>query len=217
MKSFIVFLIVALVTLFMWQGVAGIFDLFKQPDVSTAPTVDFVTSVEQRHKPAVAAYQASLASDPASYTAQVNLANEYYNWADELSRPQTGQSQPTTAAMQVAFEQWGLAKAAYDTATKMTKTFDAPTQTDRSYATLQTNDATGAIKIATEVTKKAPTFAQGWAHLGLYYEAIGMNPQALAALKKYVALNPKDQMVDDVKKRIEVLSRSVVTTKSPTP
>jgi tetratricopeptide (TPR) repeat protein len=215
MKALIIVLIVALVTLFMYSGVAGIIDLFKQPATVETPTVDFVTATKQRHQPTVDALQAMLASNPASYTAQVNLANEYYNWADELARPQTGQSQPTTSALEMSYQQWGLAKAAYDTATKMAKSFDPPTQTDRSYATLMTNDATGAIKIATEVTKKAPTFAQGWVHLGLYYEAVGKNNQAIAAFKKYIALDPSGQQVADVKKRIEALGGSIVTTKTP--
>jgi hypothetical protein len=216
MKTLIIVLIVALVTLFMYSGVAGIIELFKQPTVTTAPTVDFVTSTEQRHKPTVTALQGILASDPTSYTVQVNLANEYYNWADELSRPQTGQSQVTTTAMEVSFQEWGLAKAAYDTATKIAKQFDPSTQTDRSYATLQSNDATGAIKIVAEVIKKAPKYAQAYAHLGLYYEAIGKTALAIPAYQRYLVLDPKGTNFAAIKKRVDELTGSATATGTPT-
>jgi tetratricopeptide (TPR) repeat protein len=216
-KALIIFMIVALVTLFMYQGVAGIIELFQQPTAQPASTTtESVASVEQRHKPTVTALQGLLTSNPTSYTIQVSLANEYYNWADELSRPLKGQSQVTTAAWQMSLQQWALAKTAYDAATKMTKQFDPSIQTDRSYATVQaTNDATAAIKIVSEVIKKDPKFAQAWAHIGLYYEAAGKTALALSAYQKYLALDPKGSNAASIKQRVTELAGSTATTKTP--
>jgi tetratricopeptide (TPR) repeat protein len=219
MKALIIFMIVALVTLFMYQGVAGIVELFQQPTAQPATTTtESVASVEQRRKPTVTALQGILASNPASYTVQVELANAYYNWADELSRPLKGQSQVTTAAWEMSLQQWALAKAAYDAATKMAKKFDPSVQTDRSYATVQaTNDATAAIKIVSEVLKKDPKYAQAWAHIGLYYEAGGKTTLAVSAYQKYLALDPKGANAGAIKQRVTELSGSATTTKTPVP
>lgn len=217
MKALIIFMIVALVTLFMYQGVAGIFELFQQPTAQPATTTtESVASVELRHKPTVTALQGLLASNPTSYTVQVSLANEYYNWADELSRPLAGQSQVTTAAWEISLQQWALAKTAYDAATKMTKKFDPSIQTDRSYATVQaTNDATAAIKIVSEVIKKDPKFAQAWAHIGLYYEAAGKTTLAVSAYQKYLTLDPKGANAASIKQRVTELTGSKISTKTP--
>lgn len=216
MKALIIFMIVALVTLFMYQGVAGIFDLFQQPTAEpTTTTTDSVALIEQRHKPTVTALQGLVSSNPTSYTVQVSLANEYYNWADELSKPLTGQSEVSTAAAELAYQHWANARAAYDAATKLTKEFDAPTQTDRSYATLQSNEPTEAIKIVTAVTKKAPTFAPAWEHLGLYLEAVGRLDEAVPAFRKYLALDPKGQNATYIKGRLDAIVGSTTPTKTP--
>jgi tetratricopeptide (TPR) repeat protein len=216
MKTLIIFMIVALVTLFMYQGVAGIFELFQQPAAQpAATTTQSVASIEQEHKPIVTALQGLVASNPTSYTVQLSLAKAHYDWADALSRPLAGQSQVSTAAAEAAYQQWGLAKAAYDAATKLTKTFDPPTQTDRSYATLESNEPTEAIKIATTVTKKAPNYAPGWEHLGIFLEAVGRTNEAIPAFRKYLALDPKGQNAAYIKGRLDALTGSTTATKTP--
>jgi tetratricopeptide (TPR) repeat protein len=119
------------------------------------------------------------------------LADGYFNWASQLSQPQAGASQPTTAALTAASTQWAAASAAYDSAAKLSKTFDPPAETDRSFAALNaTNDATAAIALVKVVTEKAPTFAQGWFHLGYYYELQQKPQAAIAPFQKYLSMHP---------------------------
>jgi tetratricopeptide (TPR) repeat protein len=190
-KVLIIVLIVAFVSLFMYQGLAGIFALFQQSPTAATSTVDYVAAVNQQNQAIIDALKATLASSPTSYTAAVAVADGYFNWAQQLSQPQTGASQPTSAALTAAATQWTAASTAYDAAVKLTKTFDPPAQTDRSYATLySTNDATAAIAIVKVVTEKAPTFGQGWFHLGYYYELQQKQQAAIEPFQKFLALHP---------------------------
>lgn len=215
-KVLIIILIVAFVSLFMFGGIAGIFDLFSTSNTQTASTTtDPVTTVNEKHQPTVDALQKLAASEPTSYTAAVNLANGYFDWAQEMSLPQTGQSQITTAAMSAAVSLWAQARAAYDSAVKLTKAFDPSVQTDRSIAAFYSNDATAAITIARQVTVKDPKFAPAWLNLGLYYDATGKTLLAVAAYKKSLALDPKGSNVSYVQGRLKALGGSTST--SPTP
>jgi tetratricopeptide (TPR) repeat protein len=215
-KVLIIVLIVAFVSLFMYQGLAGLLDLFRSNPQTAAPssTVDFVAATNQQNRPIVDALTKVAASDPTSYTAAARVANAYFDWARALSQPQSGQSQPTTSAIEAAFQEWGQAKAAYDAADKLSKTFDPSMQTDRSYAAFSSDNATSAIEIITTVTKKAPTFAQAWIHLGLYYEALGDGKSAIPAYQKGLALDPKGQNAAYVKERLKALGAASVTPSS---
>lgn len=213
-KILVVILIISLVSLFMYTGIAGIFDLFKQSPTasSSSSTVETVASINQQNQPRVDAFKAMLKSDPASLTASLNLANAYFDWAQKLSTPPTGASQPTTEAMAAAFDKWTLAKQSYDAASKLTKSFNPSLETDRSYAAFYSNDATGAVEIARAVTKKAPTFAQGWSHLGIYLEQLGQEAEAVSAYQKYLALDPNGQTAAFVKERLKGLGASTAAT-----
>ena len=210
-KTLIVVLIVAFISMFMYSGISGLFDLFKNSGSSTpTSTVDPVTAINQEKQPTVDALKQLAASEPTSYTAQVNLANAIYDWAQALSRPASGQSQLTTAAMVAAAQQWSNARAAYDAATKL-KAYDPSVQTDRSIATFYSGDATAAVKIVRTVTTKTPTFAPAWLNLAVFYDQAGNSLQALVAYKKYVALDPKGSNVSYAQQRIKALSGSSVT------
>jgi tetratricopeptide (TPR) repeat protein len=217
-KALIIVLIVAFVSLFMYQGIAGILDLFKSNPQTTAgsSTADYVTAVNAQNQSTVEGLRAAATSNPTSYTAAVALANGYFDWAQQLSQPQTGQSTVTTAAMTAAFEQWTNAKQAYDAATKLMTKFDAATQTDRSYAALYSNDATEAIAIVKVVTVKEPAFAQAWVHLGIYYEAIGDPKSAIPAYQRYLKLDPKGQNATYVADRLKQLGASATGSTSVT-
>ena len=212
-KVLIIILIVAFVSLFMYQGLAGIALLFQQNTQSATSNVDPVTEINQKNQSTVDYLKGKLDSSPTSYTAAVNLANGYFDWAQELSTPATGQSQVATPAMAAAFEKWTSAKSAYDAATKLTKTMDPSVQTDRSYAALYSNDTTGAITIVKAVIDKAPNFAQAWVHLGIYYEAANQTPLAVPAYQKYLQLDPSGQNADYVKGRLKALG--IATTGAP--
>jgi Flp pilus assembly protein TadD len=216
MKAFIIFLIIAFVSVFMASGVFGIFELFQTSTSSTATsTVDAVATANQKNQSIVDALKSLAASQPTSYTAQVNVANAYFDWAQELSTPASGQSQITTAAMTAAVDVWAQARAAYDQAAKLNKAFDPSVQTDRAVATFYSNDATSAIKLVREVTVKQPAFAQAWLNLGLFYDSTGSTTQAVIAYQKYLALDPKGSASSYATDRLKALGASVPTTKTP--
>jgi tetratricopeptide (TPR) repeat protein len=213
-KVLIVVLIVAFVSLFMYQGLAGLFSLFQQGgSQASSTTVDYVAAVNEQNQSITTALKATLASAPTSYTAAVAVADAYFNWAQQLTQPQAGASQPTTDAMAAAAQEWTQAKVAYDAATKLTKTFDAPMLTDRSFATLYaTNDATQAIALVKVVTDKAPTFPQGWFHLGYYYELQQNTKAAVAPFQRYLALKPSTEESQSVGYAEQALKAAGVTT-----
>jgi len=217
MKAFIIFLIIAFVSVFMASGVFGIFQLFQTSDTSSSATstVDPVATINQRGQATVDALKSLAASQPTSYTAQVKVANAYFDWAQELSTPATGQSQITTAAMTAAVDVWAQARAAYDQAVKLNKTFDPSVQTDHSIATFYSNDATSAIKLAREVTVKKPDFAPAWLNLGLFYDSTGASVQAVIAYQKYLVLDPKGNAATYATNRLKALGSSAPTTKTP--
>jgi tetratricopeptide (TPR) repeat protein len=222
-KVLIIVLIVAFVSLFMYQGLAGLLDLFQpsQQPTAASSTVDYVASINQQNRPVIDALSRIAASDPTSYTAAARVANAYFDWARALSQPQSGQSQLTTGAMESAFQEWTQAKSAYDTATALAKSFDPSMQTDRSYAAFSSNDSTAALDIVKTVTQKAPTFAQAWIHLGLYYEALGNTKLSISAYQKGLSLDPKGQNAAYVTERLKAMgatslpASSTPATKSP--
>ena len=206
-KVLIIVLIIAFVSLFMYQGLAGLLDLFRpvQQPTAASSTVDYVAAINQQNQPVADALSRIAASNPTSYTAAARVANAYFDWARALSQPQSGQSQLTTGAMAAASREWIAAKTAYDVADKLAPSFDPSMQTDRSYAAFSSNDTTAGIEIAKTVTKKAPKFAQAWVHLGLYYEALGDTKLAIPAYQKGLALDPKAQNAAYVKERLKAM------------
>ena len=217
MKAFIIVLIIAFLSVFMASGIFGIFALFQTPNSSTSATstIDPVATANQRGQSTVDALKALAASQPTSYTAQVQVANAYFDWAQGLSTPASGQSQITTSAMAAAVGVWAQARAAYDQAAKLTKTFDPSVQTDRSVATFYSNDATSAIKLVREVTVKKPDFAPSWLNLGLFYDSLGNSAQAAIAYRKYLVLDPKGNAVAYTTGRLKALGVSALATQTP--
>lgn len=216
MKAFIIILIIAFVGVFVAGGFVGIFDLFQQSNPTGSSTVDPIAAINQKGQQTTDALKALVASQPTSYTATVNLANAYFDWAQQLSTPQAGQSQITTPAMTAAFNVWSEARATYEKAAKIKKALDPPVQTDRSIATFYSNDATSAIKLAQQVTKAKPDFAPAWLNLGLFYDSTNNTVAAIAAYKKYLALDPKGGSATFATNRIKAIGGSS-TTASGTP
>jgi Flp pilus assembly protein TadD len=217
MKTFIIILIVAFVSSFMYAGFAGLFTSFSQSANTTQSQVatNTVQAVNDQYKPGVDALAALVQSQPTSYTALVNLGNAYYDWAQTLSTPSQGASQPTTAAMAAAFPLWGQASEAYGRALKV-KPGEPPVTVDYSIATFYSGDTTAAIVAVTSVTKSAPTFAPAWLNLGIFLEQAGETSKAIAAYQQYLKLDPNGQNVSFAKQQLTALQgSSVVATTAP--
>ena len=213
-KAMIIFLIICFVSLFMYSGLAGLIDLFTQPAQSQTAQqtpAEALVAINAKHQPTVDALKPIAASKPASYTAMVNLANAYFDWAQELSTPVANQSQPTTTAIEAAFQTWALARVEYDKATKV-KPKDSSVQTDRAVAMFYSNDTTAALATVNKVIVQDPTFAPAWLNVALFYDALGQSEQAIIAYKKYVVLDPKGQSIAYANKRLGELAGTGSTT-----
>lgn len=214
-KTLIIILIVAFVGLFMSGGIIGLIDLFNQPTqtqtTSAQTPAAALAAINAKHQPAIDALKPVEASAPGSYTATVNVANAYFDWAQELSTPAAGASQPTTAAIAAAIQTWALARTEFDKATKI-KPQDPSVQTDRAVTMFYSNDATAAVATVQKVIAQDPTFAPAWLNAAIFYDALGQNEQAILAYRKYVAIDPKGQNVAYANKRLGELTGSGSTT-----
>ena len=86
MKAVIIAVIIAMVTLSsMEESPASSSCSSRGPQ---AAKVDPVVALQTQYNPQIAALNAALASDPASYTLLVNLANVHMNYVRELKEPQ---------------------------------------------------------------------------------------------------------------------------------
>lgn len=202
MKSVIILIIVAMVTLFLYGGVAGIMDLFRpQPK---APTVDPVVAVQNKYDPQIERLTTALASDPTSYTLLVALGNRHYDYAVDLMKLVSDNS---TAALLPSVEQWTASKDVLKKAVAANKKAESGVRVDYAVATYYSGDTTAAIKIATAVSKTDPTFAPAFYNLGFFYEGSGNNTFAIAAYQKFLALDPtgKTGNLDYVKQQLKAL------------
>ncbi len=185
MKGVIILVIIAMVTLFLYGGIAGLIELFKPR--AAAPTVDPIVAIQTKYDPQLQNLTNALASDPESFTLLVASGNRRFDYAIELMGLVSATS---TAALAPAVEQWTLTTDTYKKAVKVNKNADSGVLVDYSIATYYSGDTTGAIKIATGVIKKDPTFSPAFYNLGIFYEGLGENVLAIAAYQKYLALDP---------------------------
>jgi hypothetical protein len=192
MKIVIVFIIVAFVAAFFYGGIAGIVSLFttQGASTSTTSTVDPVTQIKTKYDPQVKAFDTLLTSNPTSYTVLVNLSNVHYSYAQELAQA----SQTSTTVAMAAAQEWLLAKTTFEKAAKVKK-LGKNEMVDYSvtqfYSAQTTDGVLAAIKTGTEATKLFPTFPSAYFNLAIFYEAIGMKPQSIAAFQRYIVLDPK--------------------------
>ncbi|NTW28712.1 MAG: hypothetical protein HGA39_05040 [Coriobacteriia bacterium] len=211
-KGLIIVLIVAFVSMFMATGIVGLFDLFKSN--TPASTQSAVQKLAATYDPQVTALKKAFESNPTSFTAAVNLANTYFDYAQELSTPATGQSSLSADASTAAAIQWANARAAYDAASKI-KSGDPSVETDRSAATYYSGDTTAAVAIVSAITVSAPSFAPAWLNLGIFAEDLGQNAKAIAAYQQYLKLDPTGSGVSYANGRITALKASTITSGTP--
>lgn len=210
MKGFIIFLIIAFVVTIGAASIPSIFQLFTQPGAQTTAPTTIAPTVEQTNaqfKPGVDALVAAVASDPTSYTAAVNLGNAYFDWAQTLSTPAQGASQPSTAALAATEPLWLSSRDAYAKAVKI-KAGDPGVETDFAVVTFYSGDTTAAIALGERVTTYKPDFSQAWLNLGVFYAGSGQTGKSISAFERYVKLDPKGQNVGFAQEQIKALKGS---------
>lgn len=215
-KIGIIILIIAFVSAFMYSGIAGLVTLFQPTSNGTQPvSTDPVTAINDKYSAGVNALKTVAASQPTSYTAQLNLANAYFDWAQELSTPAQGASQITTEAIVAATQQWTSARTAYESAIKL-KPNDPPTLVDYSVATFYSGETSAAVVTAVKVTKINPTFSAAWLNLGIFYDRLGQTANAVAAYQQYLKIDPNGKSASFAKQQLStLLGQSSPATKTP--
>ena len=191
MKAVLVLLIVAFVASFVSIG-AGLFSGGGGgTTTSTQQQNDPLAAANAQYQPTVSALTGQLQSQPESYTALVSLANTYFDWAAAVQQA----SQTSTSAVGADLPLWTGAKDAYKRAI-VVKKGEPAVSTDYAITLFYTGDTTGAIKVATEVTKTNPEFASAYFNLGIFNGTLGENAKAAAAFKKAIALDPQGKSVN---------------------
>jgi len=215
MKFVIILIIIAMVTLFLYGGIAGLIELF-QPRPA-APTVDPVVAVQTKYDPQLQNITTALASNPESYTLLVAAGNKRFDYALELMQLVSAQS---TAALLPAVEQWNAAKDVFQRAVEANENAESGVLVDYSIATYYSGDTTAAIKIASGVIEKDPTFSPAHYNIGIFYEGLGDTVSAIAAYQAYLALDPTGKgggNPDFVKTQLKALGAPEKAGASPIP
>lgn len=208
MKGFIIFLIVAFVATIGAASIPSIAQLFTPPigtgtTQAQTPTAT-VETINAQFQPGITALTALAASDPTSYTANVNLGNAYFDWAQTLSTPAEGASEVSTVAVAAAGPLWLSSRDAYAKAIEI-KAGDPAVETDFAIVTFYSGETTAAILIGEKVAKTQPDFSQVWLNLGVFYANSGQTDKAIAAFERYVKLEPKGQNVSFAQDQIKSL------------
>jgi len=144
-----------------------------------------VAAADAQYQPQVAALTAQLQSDPTSYTVLVSLGNSYFDWA--LAKQQAGQAD--AAAVGADQPLWVAAKDAYSRAIAV-KGDESPVRVDYAIAAYYSGDTATAVEVAEAVAKDDATFAPAFFNLGIFYQTLGENAKAIAALERYLVLDP---------------------------
>jgi tetratricopeptide (TPR) repeat protein len=201
MKVMLVVIAVAMIG-YLSAGLIGAFSLFSGPKQTTGTSTDTTAQIAQKYTARVAANDAALASEPASYAVLVNQGNTYFDWGVEVSKAAS-----TNTALQGSEQpMWLSAAQYYEKATKV-KNDDPKVAVDLSIAYFYSGETTKAIVTAEVVRVKNPDFAPAWFNLGVFYSATGNTPAAVAALEKAVALDPKGKNInlDYAKQQLQTL------------
>ncbi len=128
-----------------------------------------------------------LASDPTSYTVLVTQGNTYFDWAIAVqqSDAQNLEDRPM----------WTSATVFYGRALEV-QPGDPNVSTDLAISKYYSGDIEGAIVVVEEVMESGPDFAPAFFNAGIFYNSASMTQEAVAAMTRYLELDPQGQFGD---------------------
>lgn len=185
MKATLILLAIVFMSSFVTVGASSCSE-----GVSTGgpATNDPVATAKGNFEGTVNALTGLLASDPTSYTLLVNLGDQYFNWARELS----SSAQTSTAAAEAAYAKWTSASETYARALE-TSSGTPSVKVDYAFSLFNSQDTTKAIEVASGVLKSDPKFAMAPFALGEFYSYKRDNQSAIKYFNQYLALDKKDE------------------------
>jgi tetratricopeptide (TPR) repeat protein len=162
-------------------------------------------NIALQYQPTADAYEATLASDPTSYTVLVSLGNWYYDWANDLQIAQDvplGSDRPYWLAATTYYER-AIAETTGtpDVMTDMAVAFYYGGRTDRAIETIE------------QVLDAEPEFATALFNAGIFYGASGRIDDSIQAFTDYLALDPEGTSgrPDYAREQIDAMRASVGT------
>ena len=157
----------------------------NQPATGGTATGATLERIANSHLPAVNSYTAALQSEPTSYTAMVGLGNTYFDWGSQIQ-------QEFGAASGHDLSYWLSATVAYERALAQ-QPGDPGVTVDLSVAYFYSGETARAIETAEQVIAESPEFAPAHFNVAIFYRATGQNDQAVAALERYLEIEPGGQ------------------------
>jgi tetratricopeptide (TPR) repeat protein len=177
MKIVLIFLIIAFVTSFI--SLSGMFT--TPPGTTTAPTGQ-VDQISARYAPTVEMLEATVRSEPTSYTALVNLGNVYTEWGGEIVRG-TDPATATTSSLPI----WRAASDVFARALEIEQG-DAPVEGNYALALYNLGQVEDAVAMGEQAVASDPEMVPGWLNLGNYYAAAGRTDDARAAWERVIEI-----------------------------
>lgn len=179
---------------------------FGGSTASTTGTEGQLDALAARYGGTIAGYQASLASDPTSYTVLVGLGNTYFDWGAEIQRAgiANGADQPM----------WVSAYSFYSRALEA-QPGDPNVTTDAAISAFYSGDTASAISLIDGVTEANPEFSPGFFNAAIFYDAAGDAAAASAAASRFLELDP-DGQGGNPQVMNDIIARSGTSSGTPT-
>mgnify|MGYP002152302034 CR=1 FL=1 len=152
-------------------------------DTGATETGATLERIANEHLAAVTSNTAVLESDPENYGALVTLGNTYFDWAFQIRNqvgPTSGHDLPI----------WNAAVSAYERALAV-QPGDPNVEVDLAIALFYSGQADRAIELVEQVMETSPEFAPAYFNAGIFYRAFGRTDDAVAALERYLELEPE--------------------------
>ena len=144
-------------------------------------------AIAARYSATIGGNDQLLASDSTSYTVLVTQGNTYFDWAHEVQGLDTQNLEDRPI--------WTSASVFYGRALEV-QPGDPSVATDYAISKYYSGDAEGAIVIVGEVMESSPDFAPAFFNAGIFYSSAGRSPEAVAAMTRYLELDPQGQSGD---------------------
>lgn len=220
MKTMIVLLAVTFVAGIGFAGVAGLSSCSANAPLlpgggsvtgtGSTDTTAQINAINARFTPTVTAREASITANPKDYNLLVAQANDYYDWALQVTQVA---KQVTPDSTQI----WAAAASYYGRALDV-KPGDPNVATDYSIALFYSGETNKAIEVAEKTRTDNPTFAPVVYNLGVFYAnstAADSKTKAVAAFNDYLKLEPNGANAANAKQFLKDLGGSATTTGTP--
>jgi Flp pilus assembly protein TadD len=203
MKVGVILLVLAFVGGIGVVGIGGLTGGGSTPAQTATDTVQAqLTQINTTAQAQIQPAEQQLKTKPNDYATLTALANDYYDWAQQVK------TVSPSAGIDVTI--WARAVDYYKKALAV-KPGDPSVATDMSIAQFYSNDGSGALATINEVIKKNPKFAPAPFNAGIFYMASGDYAKATNAFNVYLKIDPKGPNVAQAKQFLAQIKTAATT------